>query len=239
MLWSKLLNQNDLLFSRAKLVLCGISLAALAACASAGPKGLPQAAALPTEHFTAKVEEVPDQVALAIHPEGISVTQQAALAAFVGQWREAGSGPVTVRSPGDGPAAEQAKSMGYAVQSQLQALGVPPDRIQLTAYQAGDDRAPLLVSFPRLTAQVPDCSGGWDNLTSTIGNEPYKHFGCALTANIAAQVADPRDLVSPPDLAPADNVRRQLVLSKYRDGKVTASDKDIQASGAVSTAVQQ
>ncbi len=215
--------------------MCGAALMGLAACVSAPQPSVP----LPTEHFQATVEEVPDQVALGVHAEGVSAHQQAALSDFVARWREAGGGSIVIRTPADAGEAEQAKSMGYAVQSQLQALGVPSERIELAAYQAGDPRGPVLASFKRLEAQGPDCSGGWDNLTSTMSNEPYKHFGCALVANFAAQIADPRDLVSPPSLAPADNSRRQVVLSKYREGKVTASDKDTQASGAVSTAVQQ
>ena len=144
-----------------------------------------------------------------------------------------------IKSPADPGQAELAKSMAYAVQSQLQAMGVPAERIQLAAYQAGDAPGPILASFQRLEARVTDCSGGWDNLTSTMNNEPYKHFGCALSANMAAQIADPRDLISPSGLTPADNMRREVVLGKYREGKITASDKDAQASGAVSTAVQQ
>ena len=176
---------------------------------------------------------------MAIHADGISIRQQAALSDFVTRWHDAGGGAVIVKAPGDVADTDQAKSMAYTVQSQLQTLGVPTDRIQLATYQAGDSHAPILVSFQHLTARGPDCSGGWDNLTSTMSNEPYKHFGCALTANMAAQIADPRDLISPSGLTPADNMRREVVLGKYREGKITASDKDAQASGAVSTAVQQ
>jgi pilus assembly protein CpaD len=239
MSWSKPLNRITLSKRNAQLALCGVALMGLAACASAGPKALPQATPLPTEHFTAQVQEVPDQVALGIHAEGLSTAQQSALADFVARWREAGGGAIMVKAPADGAAGDNAKSMAYAVQSQLQSLGVPSDRIQLSDYPAGDGRAPVLASFQHLTAKGPDCGGGWDNLTSTMSNEPYHHFGCALTANIAAQLADPRDLVSPPGLAAADNSRRQVVLGKYRDGKITASDKDDQASGTVSSAVKQ
>jgi pilus assembly protein CpaD len=239
MSWSKPLNRIVVSSAKLKLVLCGAALVGLAACASTEPKTLATAAKLPTEHFSAQVTETPDQVALGVHAEGLSANQQAALTSFVGRWREAGGGVIVVQAPADAADANQARSMSYAVQSQLQALGVPSERIQLTAYNSGGGRAPVLASFQRLTAQGPDCSGGWDNLTSTNSNEPYKHFGCALTANMAVQIADPRDLVSPPGLAPADNTRRQVVLGKYREGKVTASDKDAQASGAVSTAVQQ
>ncbi len=237
MSWSKPLNSMTLSAAKMRPALCAIGLATLAACASAGPKTPPPL--LPTEHFAAKAEEVPDQVALAIHAEGLSAHQQAALSDFVARWREANGGVVLIKTPADAVDAEQAKSMAYAVQTQLQVLGVPSERLQLASYPSGDGRGPVLASFQRLTAVGPDCSGGWDNLTSTMGNEPYKHFGCALTANLAAQIADPRDLVSPPRLAPADNTRRQVVLGKYREGKPTASDKDDQASGTVSDAVKQ
>jgi pilus assembly protein CpaD len=102
---------------------------------------------------------------------------------------------------------------------------------------AGDSRGPVLASFQRLTAVGPDCRGGWDDITSSATNEPYSHFGCAVTANFAAQLADPRDLIAPVDLAPGDTTRREVVLGKYREGQITSSVKDTQASGAASVAV--
>jgi len=224
--------------SNLRLAGCGLALAALAACASAPPDKYIAHGLTPTEHFAVETQAQPDQVALAVHAEGVSVHQQAALSELASRWRDAGGDVMVVKLPADAADPNRAKSMAYAVQSQLEGLGVPADRIQLAAYQAGVPDGPVLAGFLRLAAKVQDCSGGWDNLSSTMANEPYKHFGCAITANIAAQVADPRDFVSPPGLAPADNVRRQAVLGKYREGKLTASEKDDQASGAVSTAVK-
>ncbi len=220
-------------------LLCGLALAGLAACASPPSKTPSGHAMLPTEHYAVKVEEVPDQLALAVHADGVSSRQQTALADFVARWREAGAGEVAVKTPADTDAAEQAKSMTYVVQSQLEALGVPSERIRLASYVAGVPKGPVLASFKRLTAHGDDCNGDWGNLTSTMSNEPYKHFGCALTANFAAQLADPRDLVAPVPLAAGDTTRREVVLGKYREGKITASEKDDQASGAASVAVKQ
>jgi pilus assembly protein CpaD len=131
------------------------------------------------------VEETPDQMALGVHPDGLSPTQREALADFVARWREAGSGTVVLKAPADGPNADTARAMLYAVQSHLQTLGVPAERIRLAAYPASDPHAPVLASFLHATVVVPDCSGGWDNLTSTNSNEPYSHFGCAVTADIS------------------------------------------------------
>ena len=95
----------------------------------------------------------------------------------------------------------------------------------------------MLASFTALQAKGPDCEGGWDNLTSTRNNGPSTHFGCAVTANLAAMIADPRHLIAPAAVAPPDGDRRQTVLGKYKKGEVTSSTVDQQANGAVSRAV--
>jgi pilus assembly protein CpaD len=58
-----------------------------------------------------------------------------------------------------------------------------------------------------------------------------------VTANLAAQVANPEDLLGPRDETPIDSGRRATVLDKYRKGEVTSSAKDEQSNGVVSKAV--
>ena len=217
----------------------GLALLGLAACATTPPVGYRSQAVLPTEQYAVKVSERPEELALGVHAEGLSTRQLNALTDFVSGWRSAGGGVMVVRSPADSADGETAKSMTYAVQSQLEGLGVPSDHIQLASYNAGVPHGPVVASYQRLTAQGPDCRGGWDDVANTMTSTPYTHFGCAITANMAAEVADPRDFVSPSPLAAGDLTRREVVLGKYRDGKVTASEKDDQASGAVSSAVKQ
>ena len=83
-----------------------------------------------------------------------------------------------------------------------------------------------------------DCNQTWENLAATGGNQTYENFGCAVTANIAAQVADPRDLDHPHAEDPADASRKSAILDKYRQGKITSADEDENAKGNVSTAIQ-
>ena len=62
------------------------------------------------------------------------------------------------------------------------------------------------------------------------------NFGCANTANIAALIANPADLIAPRDVRiRRDAARRETVLTKYRQGQITSTPKDEQASGVVST----
>ena len=208
----------------------------LSACATAEHGSeRPSASLTPTEQYSVQVKESPDQVALTAHPDGLSLTQRTALVSLVSRWRGSpGAGDFAVQTPaGD---RDVAARVGGDVVAALHAMGVPADRIRSGDY-AGPAGAPVLASYSRLEAEGPDCRGGWDNLTSTKSNKPSSHFGCAITANFAAQIADPRDLLGPAPTGPSDAGRRGIVLGKYRNGDVTSTPRDEQAAGAVSKAI--
>ncbi len=54
-------------------------------------------------------------------------------------------------------------------------------------------------------------------------NQPYWNLGCAIQRNLAAQVADPADLMQPRGETPAYAMRRTTVVEKYRQGQATAT----------------
>jgi pilus assembly protein CpaD len=56
--------------------------------------------------------------------------------------------------------------------------------------------------------------------------------------NIAAMVADPRDLVAPRPMGDADAKRRETVMTQYQLGLPTASQKTQDQSGKVSDVAQ-
>ena len=58
-----------------------------------------------------------------------------------------------------------------------------------------------------------------------------------LAVNLAAMIADPSDLVGTQKMDPADVGRRSIVLTKYRNGEKTSSERSDDASGAISKAV--
>ena len=212
-----------------------LAAAALAACAPTNAVK-PNLPLTPTEQYSVQVKEAPDQVALSVHPDGLSLTQRAALVALVSRWRSSPTaGDFSVQEPAgsrDGAAGRTSAD----VQAALRAMGVPADKIRTGDYEAPAG-APVLTSYTRLEARGPDCEGGWDNLTSTGSNGPSTHFGCAVTANFAAMIADPRDLLAPAPEQSSDAGRRATVLGKYREGSVTSTARDDQAAGAISKAV--
>ena len=210
-------------------------LTALAACAPESETKPKLSLNTPTEQFSAQVDEAPDQVALAPHPDGLSMKQRAAVVALVNRWRTSpDASDIAVQAPA---VERQAAARTSAdVVAALRNLGVPEGRIRIGDYDAPAG-SPVLASYRRLEAQVGNCRDHWDNLTSTGSNGPSSHFGCAVTANFAAMVADPRDILAPAAEEPGDGGRRDTVLGKYRAGQPTATAVDAQANGAVSRAV--
>ena len=214
-----------------------ILVAAIAAVALAGCGSDPAVrnAVTPTQAWTdkVKVEAQPEILRLGVHTDGMSPNQAAAVADFVGQWMEAEGGLISVQAPrGASP------RMVASVQAHLAAQGAPQSMIELASYDAaGNPAAPIVVAFDRFTVDTPRCGQNWESLTRTRNNEAFGNFGCAVTANIAAQVANPQDLLRPRAMTPADAQRRATVLGKYRQGQTTSSARDDQAIGAISRAV--
>jgi pilus assembly protein CpaD len=68
---------------------------------------------------------------------------------------------------------------------------------------------------------------------------PPPNFGCATQHNLAAMVADPRDLVAPRRVDAADAQRRMTVLDKYRKGQTTPAEKTAAQSGTVADVNKQ
>jgi len=212
--------------TRTLLVAAAFSLAALclAACASAPATDHAHADPLnPSAQFALKVAPGVDQIALALHAGGLSPAQVDALKALAERRRENGGRLVQLRLPGKADQALAARA-AVAVRDVLGAEGVPQAEVRTDVYDAPDPSAPLLVSYGYAKAEVPLCGRDWGDLTDTSDNAVYGNFGCAVTANMAVQIANPADIVHPRTEDGPDVERRMTVLDKYRAGKVTAAD---------------
>jgi pilus assembly protein CpaD len=216
-----------------------LGMSALAgACASTAP-GAVEDPRLPTQQFEAKVISAPHELRLALHAQGVSVRQGDALSQFVADWQSEEGGMIGIQAPSTGVDPSAAYRMGESTRSFLISKGVSADQIEVVGYDPGAEQgAPLLVSYVRYKAEIPKCGVEWTNLAHTFSNRASPNYGCAVTANMAAQIADPGDLLQPRTTTPQDASRRQEVLDKYRKGDITAATKDENASGAVSSAVK-
>ncbi|CAN7184392.1 CpaD family pilus assembly protein [Phenylobacterium sp. LjRoot164] len=214
--------------------------AALSACASV-PLPAPEptraeTARTPTELWAPEVRPQAQEIYLAVHAQGLSSTQQDALAGFAGDWRLGSRGPITLRAPVGGPDAAMVSRATEGARAMLASYGA---EVRVQGYEAkGDAAAPLIVGRESYTVSIPTCGQQWDNISKSATNQVQSQFGCSVTANMAAQIANPADLLGPSALDPADAQRRAVVLDKYRKGEITASARDSQATGAVSQVVK-
>ena len=211
--------------------------ASLAGCGSArlDKDALADRPLTPTDQYPLKAVAHPDEIRLAVRPGGLSLPQSEAVAQLANRWLDAGSGTVTIQVPTRGADLDAATRDSLAARSLLVSMGVPSDRVQRVGYdpEAGAG-APLVVGYAAYEAVIPSCGHTWENVSNSTSNKTMVNFGCAVQANMAAQIANPADLVMPRATGSADAGRRSVVLDKYRHGDVTSSAKDGQASGAVS-----
>jgi pilus assembly protein CpaD len=228
---------------RAPLWLAGLGLLALGACATTAHDRKADAdppPITPSERYSIQVEPAPLEVKLGVHDSGLSQNQADALHDFAQRWVQAGRTPITIKAPEGGPTQAAVYRTVTGARDLLVAQGVDPDAVRIVSYDAGPDRdAPVVVGFMRYRARGPQCGREWGDLSRDYQSDGYAEFGCAVTANMAAQISDPADLLHPRDVDPPDAQRRQTVLDKYRQGSTTSTAKDSQANGAVSTTGQQ
>jgi pilus assembly protein CpaD len=216
-------------------VMAALSIAALllAACAS-DPASPARTALNPGALYPLQAEISPDRLALALHSGGLSPAQIQGLTALAARWREDGEDAIVLQAPHGGADPTLAARAQSDARALLLSLGVPQAGVRLAAYEAADAKAPLLVSFPRYQAKAIACGRQWDDITATRDNTVQSNFGCAVAANMAAQIAHPADIAHPRGLDAPSADRRETVLGKYAQGKVTATEEDPAKSGNVS-----
>ncbi|MGF1462548.1 MAG: CpaD family pilus assembly protein [Maricaulaceae bacterium] len=169
----------------------------------------------------------------------LSAQDRANMSAFAAQYRGLGRGPLVVSMPTGGSNSQSAVTLAAQARTQMHAEGVPFEAITGGAYDAsGRAAAPIIVSFRRFQAVVPDCGPPTENLARNPTNQPPANFGCALNASIAAQIADPGDIAAPHPTDPADTLRRQAVLDNYRGGARTSAAEGANATLSTTNAGQ-
>ncbi|MES2034317.1 MAG: CpaD family pilus assembly protein [Pseudomonadota bacterium] len=219
-------------------VLAALALAGCATAVTSPPVAMTAPTALDTWASRVELQAEPEEIRLAAHDAGLSGNQARALADFHARWLQAEGGVITIAAPSNSGQPAGSYRVSADARTFLVTQGASPDQVRLIGYDAGGDPlAPVIVGFDRYVAVTPVC-GGWRAATSTFTNEPQDGFGCAVSANMAAQVANPEDLARARAMTPADPGRRSVVFGKYRQGAATSTAKDEQASGAVSQSIR-
>ncbi len=160
---------------------------------------------------------------------GLTPSQRGDIAAFAREWFREGTAQIEIAVPRGALNSGAAQVAAAEARQILVASGIPAGRISHGAYRAPNPAGVgvLKLTYAAVKASVPHKCGQWpDDLGPSIDqpseqNRSYWNFGCAYQQNIAAQIANPEDLVRPRGETAPDPVRRNVIFDKYRKGEET------------------
>ncbi|GHC67150.1 pilus biogenesis lipoprotein CpaD [Limoniibacter endophyticus] len=149
---------------------------------------------------------------------GMSIDQRHTLAGFLSRYDAAKAPVLAITIPSGGQNDAAALRTAADFRQYAHSRGIRQDRIIQQTYQAGPDEVapPVRLSYMAVRAQVAPCGNWPENLMDNEKNRHYRNFGCSYQNNIAAQLANPNDLLGPRELGEIDQTKRGGVLSTYR-----------------------
>lgn len=158
---------------------------------------------------------------------GLDSRQAEDVAAFAGEYRRRGRGGLVAQVPTGMQREIAARDTLESIRRALARGGVSPGTLSVRTYPVQDPglASPIRLTFASLQAAVPhDCAqwpddAGVSSWKSDASNKSLWNFGCANQALLAAQVADPIDLVRSRSEGRADIAKRMNAIGKLREGK--------------------
>lgn len=158
---------------------------------------------------------------------GLDERQTEDVVDFAREYRRSGKGGLVAQVPTGTRREVAAHDTLNGIRSALARGGVPGNALSVRTYPVADPglASPIRLTFASLQAGLPHQCGQWPADTGVssfkdgMTNEPYWNFGCSSQATLAAQVADPIDLVRSRNEGRPDIAKRMGAITKIRDGK--------------------
>ncbi|MBA8877288.1 CpaD family pilus assembly protein [Phyllobacterium myrsinacearum] len=203
---------------RMKPVLALLAIALLAGCADRnGSVG-----SIPDDYRTNHPIVISEKEQVADIPVGhadnrLSITQRSIVQNVLANYHANGSGVIHILLPSGTPNERAATRLRDDIVATLRKSGVKPFNISSERYQADpDESAPIRLSYSAMTASTGPCGKWPKDILDTADNKHYANFGCASQNNLAAQIANPADLLGPRAMTSIDAERRGFVIDEYR-----------------------
>ncbi|GLQ19952.1 CpaD family pilus assembly lipoprotein [Algimonas porphyrae] len=174
-----------------------------------------------------KVAESVERLELYARPNGLelSARDEFAVQTFLRSYTAEGSGPIYINRPANALTGQGVIQTDALLTRLMAASAIRPDAVQSGEYYSRPgDPAPVVLSYRTLKAISQDCSRLGD-LSQTYGNGVTPEFGCFASANLAAMISDPRQLIEPYASDTPNAQRRQVVYDRYIQGSSTASER--------------
>lgn len=158
---------------------------------------------------------------------GLDPRQADDVARFGEDYRRSGKGGLVAEVPtGTGRDLATHDTLD-GIRRSLARAGVSPGALSVRTYRIADPElaSPIRLTYASLQAGLPHSCGQWptdlgaSSYKTGAMNEPYWNLGCASQANLAAQIADPLDLVRARGEGRLDTQKRMEAIKKLREGK--------------------
>lgn len=170
------------------------------------------------------------KVALSGSGGGLSEGDTNALVRFASDYLDAGNGALSVSAPSG---TDSSEAIHY-IAERLVSLGVPRSRLLVGTHDVTGNDERVEIGYVSYTAQAAPCGNWSQDGDDTENNLPMPDFGCSIQHNIAAMVANPKDLVEPREMGPGSASRRTTLTRQYENGQTTSAQKTQDQSGTVS-----
>ena len=184
----------------------------------------------PAQRHPILVAQQPTELALRVArgSNGLTPQQRSQIAEFLAGFHatESGDSRIALRVP-SGASNDVAVLNAVAdLRDLLRGLGHDESKLAVHAFRANSEReAAIKLSYSRYVAEAPIC-GQWPaNVGDDPRNLPYHNLGCSTQRNLAAQIANPSDLLGPRTRGSASAERRDEAWEKWTKGQSTISTK--------------
>lgn len=154
---------------------------------------------------------------------GLNKVQRAAIDGFASNYDRSAAPIVTILVPTGSANQVAAGNVAAGVAQRLRASGVSEGRILTQRYDARShgETAPIRVVYAQMRASTGKCGRWPEDLADTTANRHWTNFGCSYQNNLAAQIANPADLLTPRKMTEIDTERRGISIDDYRVRETT------------------
>jgi pilus assembly protein CpaD len=150
---------------------------------------------------------------------GLTRVQSTIVDGFIAGYDRRAAPVVSVMVPQGSGNQVAAGLVSEGIVKRLSARGVPAGHIVHQPYDASQygSAAPIRLVYAEMRASTGQC-GRWPaDLMDTSDNKHWANFGCSYQNNLAAQIANPADLLGPRKPGEIDAARRSVTIDDYRD----------------------
>ena|SRR5437016_4841572 len=170
------------------------------------------------------------RVAFSDPAAGLTPEDGAQVSTFVDDYLARGDGEISISAP-RGP--NSSAALAY-LGDDLVHMGVPRSRILVGTHDTANGDTRVEIGYIAYAARTDACGNWSEDASDTAQNLPLPDFGCSVQHNVAAMIADPRDLAAPRGMGPGDATRRQTVVGTYEKAQSTGAQKSSEQSATLS-----